>query len=408
MAQTHDLTRRSLFRSAGAASLLGVWSCHQEQDVPEIPETDLYSSRDLRPLAQFPEKDPLILLTDRPPQLETPLHYFREDLTPNEAHFVRWHLSGIPTAVDLKTWRLEVAGNVRTRLSLTLDDLKQKFEPVSLVAVNQCSGNARSLFEPRVPGGQWRFGAMSNARWTGARLKDLMERAGLRAGTVEISFAGLDTPALAATPSFEKSLPLGTAQNPDILVAYAMNDKPLPMLNGYPVRLIVPGWYATYWVKSLSHITVRNSPLHNFWMDKAYRIPNNSNATETPGKLDTDTVPINKMAVHSVFVTPEPGDAMTPGKEVQLEGLAMDSGHGIRKVEVSTDGGTNWSEAKLDKDLGKYSWRRWRSTWTPPRKGRHRLMVRATNNSGETQAVSQWNHSGYQRNVIEHMDVRCV
>ena len=316
--------------------------------------------------------------------------------------------SGIPTAVDLKTWRLEVAGNVRTRLSLTLDDLKQKFEPVSLVAVNQCSGNARSLFEPRVPGGQWRFGAMSNARWTGARLKDLMERAGLRAGTVEISFAGLDTPALAATPSFEKSLPLGTAQNPDILVAYAMNDKPLPMLNGYPVRLIVPGWYATYWVKSLSHITVRNSPLHNFWMDKAYRIPNNSNATETPGKLDTDTVPINKMAVHSVFVTPEPGDAMTPGKEVQLEGLAMDSGHGIRKVEVSTDGGTNWSEAKLDKDLGKYSWRRWRSTWTPPRKGRHRLMVRATNNSGETQAVSQWNHSGYQRNVIEHMDVRCV
>ena len=187
-----------------------------------------------------------------------------------------------------------------------------------------------------------------------------------------------------------------------------MNDKPLPMLNGYPVRLIVPGWYATYWVKSLSHITVRNSPLHNFWMDKAYRIPNNSNATETPGKIDTDTVPINKMAVHSVFVTPEPGDAITPGKEVQLEGLAMDSGHGIRKVEVSTDGGTNWSEAKLDKDLGKYSWRRWRSTWTPPRKGRHRLMVRATNNSGETQAVSQWNHSGYQRNVIEHMDVRCV
>ena len=191
MAQTYDVTRRSLFRSAGAASLLGVWSCHQVQDVPEIPETDLYSSRDLRPMAQFPEKDPLILLTDRPPQLETPLHYFRQDLTPNEAHFVRWHLSGIPTAVDLKTWRLEVAGNVRTRLSLTLDDLKQKFEPVSLVAVNQCSGNARSLFEPRVPGGQWRFGAMSNARWTGARLKDLMERAGLRAGTVEISFAGL-------------------------------------------------------------------------------------------------------------------------------------------------------------------------------------------------------------------------
>jgi sulfite dehydrogenase (cytochrome) subunit A len=408
MAQTYDITRRSLFGAAAAAPLLGVWSCQREQEAPEIPETDLYSSRDLRPLARFPDKDPLILLTDRPPQLETPLHYFRQDLTPNEAHFVRWHLSGVPTAVDLKTWRLEVAGNVRTRLSLTLDDLKQKFEPVSLVAVNQCSGNARSLFQPRVPGGQWRFGAMSNARWTGARLKDLVERAGSRAGTVEISFAGLDKPTVAATPSFEKSLPLSTARNPDILVAYAMNDKPLPMLNGFPARLIVPGWYATYWVKSLSRITVRNSPLQNFWMDKAYRIPNNPNATESPGKLDTNTVPINRMSVHSIFVAPEPGGAVTSGKEVQLEGLAMDSGRGIRKVEVSTDGGTNWSEAKLDRDLGNYSWRRWRSTWTPPRKGKYRLMVRATNNAGETQAVNQWNHSGYQRNVIEHMDVRCV
>lgn len=407
MAQTDNLTRRSLFRAAAAAPVLS-WSCQREQDVPEIPETDLYSSRDLRPLARFPDKDPLILLTDRPPQLETPLHYFREDLTPNEAHFVRWHLSGVPTAVDLKTWRLEVMGNVRSRLSLTLDDLKQKLEPVSIVALNQCSGNARILFEPRVAGGQWRFGAMSNSRWTGARLKDLMEHAGLRTGTVEVSFAGLDKPALAATPSFEKSLPLEIAQNPDVLVAYAMNDKPLPMLNGFPARLIVPGWYATYWVKSLSRITVRSAPLHNFWMDKAYRIPNNRNASETPGKLATDTVPINKLAVHSIFVAPEPGDTVAAGKAVQLEGLAMDSGRGIQKVEVSTDGGTKWGDAELEKDLGKYSWRRWRVKWTPQQKGKYRLMVRATNNAGEGQPVEQWNHSGYQRSMIEHMDVRCV
>jgi DMSO/TMAO reductase YedYZ molybdopterin-dependent catalytic subunit len=406
MPKTDDLTRRTVL-GAAAATLAG-WACHKEPDVPEIPASDLYSSRDLRPLARFPEKDPLILLTDRPPQLETPLRYFREDLTPNEAHFVRWHLSGIPTAVDLKTWRLEVGGNVRARLALTLDDLKQKFEPVSVVAVNQCSGNARCLFEPRVPGGQWRFGAMSNAKWTGARLKDLMEHAGLRAGTAEISFAGLDKPAVAAAPAFEKSLPLDVAQNVDIVVAYAMNDKPLPMLNGFPARLVVPGWYATYWVKSLSHITARNAPLRSFWMEKAYRIPNNAHAVEAPAKLATDTVPINKLAVHSIFVKPEPGETLNPGKEIELEGLAMDSGRGIQKVEVSTDGGKNWRAAQLDKDLGNYSWRRWRVKWTPQEKGKYRLMVRATNNAGEKQPDAQWNRSGYQRSVIEHMDVRCI
>jgi DMSO/TMAO reductase YedYZ molybdopterin-dependent catalytic subunit len=225
---------------------------------------------------------------------------------------------------------------------------------------------------------------------------------------VEISFAGLDKPSLAATPAFEKSLPLDVAQNPDILVAYAMNDKPLPMLNGYPARLIVPGWYATYWVKSLSHINARNAPLQNFWMAKAYRIPNNATATEAPGKLDANTVPINKLAVHSVFVKPEPGDAITSGKEVEIEGLAMDSGRGIQRVEVSTDGGKNWSAAQLDKDLGNYSWRRWRVKWTPQDRGKYRLMVRATNNAGETQPAEQWNRSGYQRSVIEHMDLRCI
>lgn len=407
MAQSLKLSRRSLFRTTAVGTIAGLSACARHDDGP-APETDLYSSLDLRPLAQFPEKAPLILLTDRPPQLETPLRYFCEDLTPNEAHFVRWHLSGIPTSVDVKEWRLGVAGNVGRPLSLTLDELQKKFEPVSLVAVNQCSGNSRSLFDPRVPGGQWRNGAMSNALWTGVRLKDILGRANLSPGTVEVSFSGLDKPPLAATPDFEKSLPLDMANNPDVLVAYSMNHKPLPMLNGFPVRLVVPGWYATYWVKSLSRITVRNAPLHNFWMDKAYRIPNNRLADETPAQQSTNTVPINKLAVHSIFVSPEPGETVAAGKLVELQGLAMDSGQSIRRVEFSTDAGANWKEAKLDAELGRYSWRRWRASWTPPGKARYRLMVRATNGAGETQPPKQWNHSGYQRSMIEHMDVRAV
>lgn len=409
LVQPREIDRRYLLRTAVLGSFAAFSACtHQDNAPAPISEDDVDSSRDIRPLAQYPEKAPLILLTDRPPQLETPLRYFQQDLTPNEAHFVRWHLSGVPESVDLEKWRLEISGNVTRKLSLTLDNLQHNFESVSLVALNQCSGNSRSLFDPRVPGGQWRNGAMSNARWTGVRLKDILNRAGLSAGTIEVSFSGLDKSALAATPHFEKALPVEVANNPDVLVAYSMNGKPLPMLNGFPVRLIVPGWYATYWVKSLSLITARNTHAPNFWMDKAYRIPNNEMAEETPTHQDPNTVPISKMAVHSIFVAPEPGTTVAAGKTIEISGLATDCGDGIRRVELSVDGGHTWKEAKLDPELGKYSWRRWRASWTPAKKATYRLMVRAANAAGDTQPSAQWNHSGYQRSAIEHMDVRAV
>src|SRR5271157_2726117 len=185
-----------------------------------------------RQLARYPQKTELILLTDRPPQLETPLRYFRTDLTPNDAFFVRWHLSGIPTTVDLRTFRLEVGGHVNKPLSLSLKDLQSKFEPVSVVALNQCAGNARSLFEPRVPGAQWGNGAMGNARWTGVRLVDLLRRAGIKSGAIDVSFAGLDKGGLASVPHYVQSRTADAAQRPGVPAAYEMNGQPLPMLNG--------------------------------------------------------------------------------------------------------------------------------------------------------------------------------
>ena len=245
-------------------------------------------------LARYPEKTELILLTDRPPQLETPLRYFRTDLTPNDAFFVRWHLSGIPTTVDLRTFRLEVGGHVNKPLSLSLNDLQTKFEPVSLVALAQCAGNSRSLFEPRVPGGQWGNGAMGNARWKGVRLKDVLDAAGVMPGAIQVGLHGLDVPALPKTPRFEKSLAIEHARDGEVMIAYEMNGAALPMLNGFPIRLVVPGWYATYWVKALSSVTVLDQPLKTFWMDKAYRIPDNADANEEPQHLSAVTVPINR------------------------------------------------------------------------------------------------------------------
>ena len=355
---------------------------------------------------RFPEKTGLILHSERPPNLEMPLKYFSEDLTPNDAFFVRWHLAIIPTEVDTATFRLEIGGHVQKPLSLSLDELRKGFEPVSVVAVNQCSGNSRRFFEPRVPGVQWGNGALGNARWTGVRLKDLLAKAGVKAGAVDVSFNGLDGPVLppakdfAGTPDFEKSLPFDRANDGEVMVAYEMNGQPLPMLNGFPLRLVVPGWFATYWVKALNQITVHDKPFDGFWMAKAYRVPPTKDYQEEPKNQAKETVPITNLTVRSLFVKPEPSEAIRAGAPYEVQGLAFDSGKGIAKVEVSADGGKSWSEAKLDPEIGRYSWRRWRYSWKPIA-GPYRLMARATSKSGETQTTAQWNRSGYGRNVIE-------
>ena len=356
-------------------------------------------------MARFPEKTDLILLTDRPPNLEMPAKFFREDLTPNEAFFVRWHLGIVPTSVDPATFRLTVGGHVEEALSLSLDDLRKNFEAVSTVAVCQCSGNSRALYEPRVTGGQWQHGAVGNARWTGVRLSDLLKRAKVKPGAVDVSFDGLDRAPMPTTPDFVKSLAYEHAGGGEVIVAYEMNGKELPMLNGYPLRLVVPGWYATYWIKALSEITVLPQKYKGFWMEKAYRVPNNPDCQESPTDLAKETVPITRMTVRSLFAAPEAGEHVAAGKAYEVQGVAFDGGAGIAKVEVSVDGAKTWAEAKLDADLGKYSWRRWRYAWTPGAAGRHTLKVRATNKAGEGQTAAQWNRSGYARNVVESVEV---
>jgi len=358
------------------------------------------------PMARFPEKTDLILLTDRPPQLETPVKYFTQDLTPNDAFFVRWHLSIIPTSINAETFGLSVAGHVNNELDLSLEDLRKQFEPASIVAVNQCSGNSRSFSEPRVPGGQWGNGACGNARWTGVWLKDLLNKAGVKAGAVDVSFQGLDHAPLPTVAPFAKSVPIDHALGGDCLVAYEMNGRPMPMLNGYPLRLIVPGWFGTYWVKTLKEINVLDKPFAGFWVAKSYRVPNNPRMAESPKELAKDTVPITKMPLRSMFALPETGTRMEAGREHEIAGVAFDSGSGIAKVEVSTDGGKTWSDAKIGQDLGKYSWRVWKHPWRPSGSGSYTLMARATSNAGETQPTTPiWNRAGYGRNIVESVTV---
>src|SRR4029077_6717409 len=352
--------------------------------------------------ATYPQKAPLILLTDRPVQLETPRQYFLSTFTPNDAIFVRWHLQTIPNAVDLKEWRLHVEGNVERPLALSFPELVARFKSVSVAAVNQCSGNSRSRLQPRVAGGQWGNGAMGNAAWTGVRLREILDAAGVKSGSVQVQFEGLDRglgPKGLGSERFMKSLELADPVIDVCVVAVAMNDEPLPMLNGFPARLIVPGYFATYWLKSLSSIRILDVPDDNFWMKQAYRIPDTPRGNTTPkdmkiGKVTTR--PISKMPVRSFLISPGGTSKIPAGFPLRLRGIAFSGYGGVKKVEVSTDDAANWTDAQLGPDAGAYSFRTWSLDWTPKTAGRYHIAVRATDTKGNVQPdEGVWNPGGY-------------
>jgi len=360
-----------------------------------------------RSLVSFPQKRPLILLTTRPPQLETPFSIFNDGLlTPNDAFFVRYHLSQIPTSIDPEQFSLEIKGRVNSPLKLSLSDLKKGFEPTEIVAVNQCSGNGRGFSNPRVAGGQMGNGAMGNAKWKGVRLKDLLTKVGVAAGARQVTFNGLDLPVLEKTPDFVKALDIDHALDEDTILAYEMNGEALPMLNGFPLRLIVPGHYGTYWVKHLNEITVVDEPFTGYWMDPAYRVPDNSCACVEPGSAAKKTRPISRYNVRSFITSLTEGHRVSTDKELTVRGIAFDGGYGITEVLFSEDGGKNWREAQLGKDLGKYSFREWTIPFMPKAAGSYELKVKATNRMGQSQPrEALWNPAGYMRNVIETVRV---
>ena len=355
-----------------------------------------------RTIAKYPQKRPLIVLTARPPQLETPFPVFNESvITPNDAFFVRYHLANIPLEIDTATFRLEVKGLVETPLQLSLEDLRTKFESVEVVAVNQCSGNSRGFFQPRVGGGQLGNGAMGNARWKGVRLKDVLDKAGVKAGAKQLVCNGLDKAVLPQTPDFIKALEIDHARNGEILLAYEMNGEPLPMLNGFPLRLVVPGYFGTYWVKHLHELEIVGEPFGGFFMSTAYRIPATPGGCVEPGTVPAATIPIAKFKIRSFLTSVLDGDQLRAGAPLTLRGIAFDSGEGITEVQVSTDDGATWQRAELGKDLGRYSFREWRLPWKPTA-GDHVLKCRAFNRLGESQPLEPlWNPAGYMRNVVE-------
>lgn len=394
---------RRLFVAGAGAALLGAVGKSSGGTIT------LPFANGTRPLVTLPGKREMILLTSRPPQLETPFSLFNESLlTPNDAFFVRYHLSGLPTEIDPRSFRLAIGGHVERPLQLTLESLRRDFPVSEIVAVNQCSGNSRGFVTPRVAGGQLGNGAMGNARWQGVALKHLLAKAGIRAGARQVTFNGLDNPPADGIADFVKALDLDHAQDGEVMVAFAMNGEELPFLNGYPLRLVVPGHFGTYWVKHLSEINVVDAEFDGYWMKTAYRIPDNDCRCVEPGTKPDKTVPIGRFKVRSFITSHQDGAKISSGRTTGLRGIAFSGGDPVKRVLVSADDGRNWQAARLGEDMGRYSFREWTLGLTLPR-GRHSLRVRAETLGGETQPMEpRWQPAGYMRNVVETTTVEAV
>jgi sulfite dehydrogenase len=401
------ITRRDLLQTAGAGGALAAaglsWPRLAQAAGAELSPGVPAGISSYVTMGTLPGKKPLIKLADRPPNYESPLEYFRTAITPNDQFFVRYHLADIPE-IDAKSYKLTVSGDgANGQAELTLDDLK-KLPAFEVIAVNQCSGNRRGLSKPHVAGVEWGYGAMGCARWKGARLKDVLDKAGLKKEAIEIAFNGADGPAIDKTPDFIKSIPAWKAIDDSTLIAYEMNGQPLPHLNGFPARLIVPGWTGTYWMKHLVAITALTKPLGGFWMNPAYRIPLGKFpvvARFTSQETSANT-PITEIVVNSLITSHRDGATVKPGK-VTISGLAWDGGYGVNKVEVSTDGGKTWSSAVLGEDLGRYAFRPWSFNLSAKR-GKNTVMVSATNKIGQSQTSELiFNPAGYHNNMMQNI-----
>jgi len=396
-------SRRRFLRSAGilggiAATFPALADTYFDLDLPGGPDRRELSTA-------FPQKAQMIVQRTRPPLLETPWDvYDRGVFTPNDRFFVRWHWAVIPEAVDVAAFKLTVRGHVNQVVSLSLADLLT-MPRAEIVAVCQCSGNSRGFFQPRVPGGEWENGAMGNARWTGVRLRDVLDRAGVKAGAVAVRSSGLDNPVVAG--KFMKPLDIDHARDSEVILAFQMNGEQLPLLNGFPVRLIVPGWYGDYWIKMLSDIEVLNVPDQNYFERVGYRIPDTPHASVKPGESGFKTVPVSRLIPRSFFTNVTNDTTVKPGAVVPVRGIAFGGDSGVSQVELSDDGGQSWQKTVLGRDEGTYSFRLWSTQITAPQSGTLTLHARCTNTKGEVQpAEPNWNGGGFMRNVIETVQLK--
>jgi DMSO/TMAO reductase YedYZ molybdopterin-dependent catalytic subunit len=328
-----------------------------------------------------------------------PLEALRHPITPLGLHYLLIHFD-IPH-VDEGAWRLEVGGRVARPLALTLEDVRARPERTLAVTL-ECAGNGRALLSPRALSQPWLMEAVGTAEWTGTPLAPILEEAGLEAGAAEVVFTGLDRGVQGDVEhAYARSLPVEEAVRDDVLLAYAVNGRPLPPQHGFPLRVVVPGWYGMTHVKWLRSITVVAEPFRGWQQEVAYHL---RESEDDPGR------PVTRMLPRSLLIPPGIPDFLTRTRFLQpgpctLEGRAWSGWAPVERVEVSTDGTRTWNEAILGDPVSELAWRGWSYPWDAAAGG-HELCCRATDASGRTQPLApEWNLDGFCNNAVQRVSV---
>ena len=369
--------------ATGATPSLLTWAFPQEQSV------------------DVPGEDGMLLRSFRFVDLETPVEYFNTWLTPVPHFFVRNHMYE-PVQLDANEWRLSIGGEVEKPITLSLADLS-KLETYSVVNTLECAGNGRSLHRPQVPGIQWGKGAVSTARFSGPRMRDVLHRAAVKPTGKHVMFRGLDE-VPGKVPPFIRSIPIEKALDSDTLIATHMNGQPLTKHHGFPARALAPGWIGAASCKWLTEIKLLDAEFAGNFMNPSYRWPNQPVKPGDAVKPE-DTHPLTALSVKSVIAGPTDGASVSSGKII-VQGAAWAGEADITKVEISTDDGTTWNPAKLGHDHSHYAWRLWTYDWKTTKSGDYTIQSRATDSQGRTQpSTPAWNPSGYLYNAIDQVKI---
>ncbi len=401
--------RRGFLKGAGLAAMGavvgGVIPFHRNMPSGLIPAALAETTKPFR----IEGKDGLTVLNDRPLNAETPAHLLDDDITPTNRHFIR--NNGIPpenTSAD--GWTLTVDGEVEKPLTLTIEDLRRRFEVVRLKLQLECGGNGRAAFNPPAKGNQWTVGAVGCAEWTGVRMADVLKAAGIKPSAVYTGHYGADTH-ISGKPGkipISRGVPIAKAMNPYTIIAFEMNGGPLHPMNGAPLRIVAPGWPGSCSQKWLRRIWVRDRVHDGPKMTgKSYRVPEYPVA---PG----EKVPkkafkiIESMPVKSLITFPETGIVLPKGQNtVQVRGHAWAGDNAVKELHITADFGRSWIKADLQDPPNPYAWQRWTATVTFPTHGYYEIWARATDDKGNMQPFAiAWNPKGYLNNSMHRIAVR--
>jgi sulfite oxidase len=376
------ISRRDLFTYLAAAGVAA-----------RFTPVDLFAQSSPRELYG---KDKLIIRSLRPPDFETPVSLLNTFITPNEAFYVRSHMP-VPQ-VDAAAWALKIGGEVTSPITLSVDEIRKLPAHTQTVTL-ECAGNGRAFFEPALAGIQWEKGAVSTARFTGARMSDVVKKAGVKAAALNVEMHAADRPP-GTMPAFVRQVPMAKAMHPDTLIAYEMNGQPIPLVHGAPLRAIIPGWEGAYSIKWLNALNLIAKDSDSFWVATGYRYPTRRVA---PGAaVDAkDMAPLTGLVVKSLITSPLDGTTHAAGK-IAVGGFAWAGEDDIKAVDISIDNGATWRPARLTGEQARYAWRRFEFDFTAPRPESCLILSRATDSKGRMQpAVSQWNPSGYLWNQYD-------